>query len=407
MENGKRNIATNPFTTGHGKVPPFLAGREDEKHKLYGLLGRTVGGEVVTSNVHIFGPRGVGKTSLLEHVKAELKSLKKGNEGKAAVAMTAINSMRTIEEARKTLVDDIGGSFKESLLPERVVADLNVVSAQWSRKEKSWSAVCGNLAEKCRKRPVVFMVDEAHRLDPEVLASIMDDIEMIRQKNGPIIGVFAGKPLLMDVIGAAGVSYEERSEYISLDLLDDRDSEAAIAYPLSNSSIKVSPEAMKMVVEDAQGYPTYIQYWGSELWNRGMEKTTRNLIEDADVEIVQPEIQKRKQLAYQSRFGQWSKEDGRLLVSLTKRLQGANGVNKLRMEEMIEEELERQGRSGGETDRIFRKMLDTDYVWSPVGTTNYKAALPNYFSFILSQEREMVAQRGAELRRRVDGSEKQ
>ncbi len=54
MGNGKKHIASNPFTTGHGKVPPYLAGREDEKHKLYELLGRTVGGEVVTSNVHIF-----------------------------------------------------------------------------------------------------------------------------------------------------------------------------------------------------------------------------------------------------------------------------------------------------------------------------------------------------------------
>ena len=393
MENGKKHIARNPFTTGHGKVPPFLAGREDEKNKLYELLGRTVGGEVVTSNVHIFGPRGVGKTSLLEQVRGELKSLKKGNEGKAAVAMTAVNAMRTVEEARKTLIDDIGGSLRESLLPEKVIADLKFVSAEWSRKELSWSGVCDNLAEKCRRRPVVFMVDEAHRLAPDVFAAVMDDIEMIRQKGGPIIGVFAGKPLLVDLISKAAASYEERSEYISLDLLNDRDSAAAIEYPLSNSSIKISREAMKLVVEDALGYPTYLQYWGSGLWNRGIEKTRFNLIEDRDAIAIQPEIQKRKALAYQSRFDQWSKEDGRLLVSLTKRLQKANGVNKLRMEEIIEEELEKQNRSTGETDRLFRKMIDTDYVWSPMGTTNYKAALPSFFNFILNQEKEKAAQR--------------
>ncbi len=87
MGNGIRNIASNPFTTGHGKVPPYLAGREDEKHKLYELLGRTVGGEVVTSNVHIVGPRGVGKTSLLEQMRRELKFLKAGREGKAALSI--------------------------------------------------------------------------------------------------------------------------------------------------------------------------------------------------------------------------------------------------------------------------------------------------------------------------------
>ena len=396
MANGIQNITKNPFTTGHGKVPPFLAGREDEKHKLYGLLGRTIGGEVVTSNLHIFAPRGMGKTSLLEQVGKELKSLKEGKKGKSAVVMTAVNAMRTIEEARKTLIDDIGVSFRNSLLPVRVIADLNVVSAQWSAKEKSWSNVCGNLAEKCRKRPVVFMVDEAHRLAPDVFAAVMDDIEMIRRKGGPIIGVFAGKPLLLDVIGEAGVSYEERSEYISLDLLGDRDSAAAIEYPMSNSSIKITQAAMNQVIEDAQGYPTYLQYWGSELWKLGVKKAGQNVIQETDVALARSEVSKRKQLAYQSRFGQWSKGDGRLLVSLTDRLWKIGDVNKLRIEEMIEEELVKQGRNAIETDRIFRKMIDTDYVWSPLGTTNYKAALPSYFSFILSQERERAAQQKSE-----------
>ena len=396
MTSGKLNIANNPFTTGHGKVPPFLAGREDEKHKLYGLLERTIGGEVVTSNLHIFAPRGMGKTSLLEQVGKELKSLNKGREGKSAVVMTAVNAMQTVEEARKTLIDDIGVSFRNSPLPEKVIADLNLLSAQWSAKEKSWSSVCGYLAAKCRKRPVVFMVDEAHRLVPDVLAAVLDDIEMIRQKGGPVIGIFAGKPLLLDVIGEAGVSYEERSDYISLDLLNDRDSATAIEYPMSNSSIKITRSAMNQVVEDAQGYPTYLQYWGSELWKLGIEKTGQNVIGEADVAWVRPEIGKRKQLAYQSRFDQWSKEDSRLLVSLTERLRNIGGVNRLRMEEMIEEELVGQGRDVVETDRIFRKMIETDYIWSPLGTTNYQAALPSYFSFILGQEKERAAQQKSE-----------
>ncbi|MYB34906.1 MAG: ATP-binding protein [Gammaproteobacteria bacterium] len=391
MASAKLNIANNPFTAGHGKVPPFLAGREDDKHKLYELLGRTIGGEVVTSNLYIFAPRGMGKTSLLEQVGKELKSLNR-DKGKSAVIMTAVNAMQTVEEARKTLIDDIGISFRNSLLPEKVIADLNILSAQWSAKEKSWSSVCGYLAEKCRKRPVVFMVDEAHRLSPDVLAAVVDDIEMIRRKDGPVVGVFAGKPLLLDVIGEAGVSYEERSDYISLDLLNDRDSAAAIEYPMSTSSIKITRSAMNQVVEDAQGYPTYLQYWGSELWKLGIEKTGQNVIGEADVALVRPEISKRKQLADQSRFDRWSKEDSRLLVSLTERLRDIGGVNRLCMEEMIEEELERQGRNIVETDRIFRKMIETDYVWSPLGTTNYKAALPSYFSFILGQEMERAAQ---------------
>lgn len=396
MENGKKVIAKNPFRTGHGKVPPFLAGREDEKHKLETLVGRTVAGEVVSSNVHIFAPRGMGKTSLLEQVGGELRSLKDGKEGKAAVVMTAVNSMGTVDEARKTLVDDIGVSLRETLMPEKIMADLKVVLAEWTRTERSWSSVCESLAEKCRTRPIVFMVDEAHRLAPEVMAAVMDDIEMIRQKDGPIVGVFAGKPALVDLIAKAGVPYEERSEYISLDLLDESSSTAAIAYPLSASAMKISPEAMKMVVEEALGYPTYLQYWGSALWNRCIEKSGRNVVESQDVVSVRPEIEARKNLAYQSRFGQWSSEDVNLITSLTRRLRKTGDVNKPRLEEMVKEELHRQRRGLYDPDRIVQKMIDTDYVWSPMGTPNYKAALPSFFGFILNQEKDKAVQRVAE-----------
>ncbi len=397
MTNGKMIIAKNPFTVGHGKVPPFLAGREDEKHKLESLLGQTVAGKVVTRNVHIFAPRGMGKTSLLEEVRGELRLLRDGNAGKAAIAMTAVNSMRTVDEARRTLVNDIGVSMKEALTPARVVAELKIVSAEWSRTERSWSSVCGSLAASCRSRPVVFMVDEAHRLSPEVLAAIMDDIEMIRQKDGPIVGVFAGKPALIDRIARAGVSYEERSVYISLDLLDENSSAAAITHPLSRSAMKISPEALDMVVKNAQGYPTYLQYWGSALWNRCIKKAESNVIDGGDVMAVKPEIEEQKKQAYQSRFGTWSSADANLLMSLTRRLEKIGEVNRLRLEEMIREELRRQRRGGSDhVDRIFREMIDTDYVWSPLGTANYKAALPSYFGFILSQEKEMVSQRNNE-----------
>lgn len=398
MENGKKFIAKNPFTVGHGQVPPFLAGREDEKHKLENLLGRTVAGEVVSSNVHIFAPRGMGKTSLLEQVRGELRSLRDGNEGKAAVAMTAVNSMRTVDEARRTLVDDIGVSMREAFMPEKVVADLKIVSAEWSRTERSWSSVCDSLAERCRARPAVFMVDEAHRLSAEVLAAVMDDIEMIRQKGGPIVGVFAGKPALVDRIGRAGVSYEERSEYISLDLLDKISSAAAIAHPLSGSAMKIRGEAINMVLEDAQGYPTYLQYWGNALWNSCIQKTVSNVIEASDVMRVKPEIEARKNQAYQSRIGTWTAEDARLLTSLTGRLEKTGEVNRFRLEEMIEEELLTQRRDLDNADRIYRQMIDSDYVWSPMGTANYKAALPSFFGFILNQEKEKAAQRGAEAR---------
>jgi len=56
---------TNPFKPGAGHMPPYLAGRESEKHEFAKLIAQST----ILENLVLTGLRGVGKTVLLDVFK--------------------------------------------------------------------------------------------------------------------------------------------------------------------------------------------------------------------------------------------------------------------------------------------------------------------------------------------------
>ena len=58
-------VVENPFRPGAGHMPPYLAGRENEKKEFARLLEQ----DVILENMVMSGLRGVGKTVLLETLK--------------------------------------------------------------------------------------------------------------------------------------------------------------------------------------------------------------------------------------------------------------------------------------------------------------------------------------------------
>jgi len=55
----------NPFRPGAGKMPPLLAGRQEEQKTLLNFLDRTRKYDSPDSDIVLIGPRGNGKTALL------------------------------------------------------------------------------------------------------------------------------------------------------------------------------------------------------------------------------------------------------------------------------------------------------------------------------------------------------
>lgn len=60
-----KTFFVNPFRPGAGHMPPYLAGRLEEKEEFLRLLGQ----DVVLENLVLTGLHGVGKTVLLDTFK--------------------------------------------------------------------------------------------------------------------------------------------------------------------------------------------------------------------------------------------------------------------------------------------------------------------------------------------------
>ena len=66
----------SPFQPGSGKLPPYLAGRESEQGLIRGCLGGLVQRTAPASDIILYGPRGNGKTVLIEWARREAEALK-------------------------------------------------------------------------------------------------------------------------------------------------------------------------------------------------------------------------------------------------------------------------------------------------------------------------------------------
>lgn len=103
--------ALNPFVPGRGVLPPYLAGREDEKRRLKGVLGYVEAGRGAPRDVVLSGPRGNGKTVLLRWFQAEVEKL----DGRIDVLWRTPSDLPSVDALATSLVPP--GRFK-SMLPD-------------------------------------------------------------------------------------------------------------------------------------------------------------------------------------------------------------------------------------------------------------------------------------------------
>jgi len=267
--NGKlAGLFENPFTPGSGQRPPHLAGRKKEVYDIFKHVGATANGDLVARDVVIYGPRGLGKTALLREIAEKLESL----GVHATLELITATYMQSAEDARGKLIGVVGQPLWEALRPQEWGLDWRGVKAKWQRGELSRSEVRKGLVAKCKSKPLILLIDEAHMMSPAACGELFNEVLTIRGRGGPVIVVLAGKPKLAELGNLSQVSFLERGEIMSLGLLDEESSGDAVRIPLGNTGIGITEAALRRVVADCQGYPQFLQLWGERL----VAKSERN-----------------------------------------------------------------------------------------------------------------------------------
>ena len=317
----------NPFNPGPGLMPPLLAGREREQNKLHKALDKLLNGTVAPRGMLLSGPRGMGKTVLLEWFLQEAN----GNVDVLATSAQNIDSIanlalfvdpsleRKVRSSGTKVAANIGGVAGASV--ERSLGETIVPG--WSRhiraKIMADHPPGDGTRAGARGRPLIIAVDEAHTLDPEVVVALLNIYQDMVKQNVPLWLIMVGTPDLRDRLRNAGkpqpgalddhstaASFVERCENLTLLALDDAATRRALLEPLQSGGCTVDAMPLQQMVPATQNYPYFIQVLGKAVWEAAQQNAGHV---DAAVGVpAQQQLAAEISTLYQGRFDELNKE---------------------------------------------------------------------------------------------------
>lgn len=314
----------NPFTPSAGATPPVLAGRGAEQHALKKALNRIChpDGPYAPKHMLISGPRGVGKTVLLNWVEKEFAD--KFSNG--TIISTNSRNIRTITDLISVLAGDVidnsilygwhagggiltgAGEYGETPVP-------HVVPPPWEHLLEQ-SLLSKHAVPEGRPAtatpPLLVTVDEAQNLTGEVAVTVANLAQTINRSNAQVCFILAGTPELMSHLVSVGpkdpstgktmtATFIERADRVYPGLLDKAASQDALLTPFQEEKWQIDDAVMNDILEDAQGYPWFVQLWGEGLWDNGLDGKTINR---AAMEAAQDKVSRERTAVYQARLNE-------------------------------------------------------------------------------------------------------
>lgn len=287
-----RTPENNPYTPNAGARPPVLAGRSDELDAFDLLLGRLQRGYTAQSMI-IIGLRGVGKTVLLGEflskaanrnwatVEAEITKHEDFGERISKLARRALlqvaprarwreRGQRAAQVLRSFQLTfntegDISAGFRD-VEPLEGVADSGGLAEDLTDVLVS----IGEAAEE-QERGVVFLFDEVHFLKVSELEALIAALHKTVQRKLPVTFVGAGLPQLPELAGEAKSYAERLFKFPMVGSLPDAEALEALVGPATESGVNYEPGAAQAIIEYTEGYPYFLQEYGSIVWDGGVE----------------------------------------------------------------------------------------------------------------------------------------
>ncbi|MCY4050050.1 MAG: ATP-binding protein [Gammaproteobacteria bacterium] len=366
------------YTPGDGgEVPPFLAGRGSEKQffqlAIYTLVKKHQGYQ----NMILFGPRGNGKTSLLHSLADEANKEYGDNIEVLWVTPSEITTPEKFDhwirsEGRRAtpVVQEVRGKIKAWFAE-------GTASFSIQRSDGIKTAI----KERCEAKPLVLIVDEAHRLDEKTAEDLLNASQSVRRENIPFFLVLSGTPGLTRSLAQAEASFWERGEIFPLGRLSLPESVEALVKPLEPFDILFAGGVAKEVAIKSHSYPFFIQLWGKCLMEE-LVNTEKTIVDAKTVLDAERRVNSRIHQMYAKRF---SELDDRGLLNVAAEIAEAFLSNNnmpipiLEMNELV----------GDRKDVELLEQLG--YIWrvlrDEAKQLGYEPGIPSLMGFVLEQIR--------------------
>jgi hypothetical protein len=280
------NPSDNPFAPGAGTPPPELAGRASLLADAKVVLERVKKGRPAKGQL-LLGLRGVGKTVLLNRIHELADEI-----GYHVIALEAPEDRSLAEMLVPPLravlfgMSRIAGakeSARRALGVLRAFAAAFKVSAgdiEFSVEPEVGTADSGNLesdlpemlfvvsqAAKSAGKAIAILIDEVQHLAQRDLSAIIVSVHKIGQRNLPLVLFGAGLPQLAALAGEAKSYAERLFDYPDVGPLGVDAANDAIRAPVKREGARIDDDALDLIVQRTEGYPYFLQEWGSHVWN--------------------------------------------------------------------------------------------------------------------------------------------
>jgi len=299
----------NPYRPGVGVRPLYLAGREAPLRRFDAMLRAAPEQQ---ANMRVTGLRGVGKTVLLETFAEHAR------EHDWEPAFMELQPAHNTDTLLAAVIGSLLGRTRERLsrlarLRSAAGKALRSTSLQVSWEEVSLSVSFGSEREEDLARELfdtvalalakgrnglVLLLDEAQLIHDErdrhgehPLSLLLAPIVALQRQELPLGLVLCGLPTLTSNLQKAR-SYSERLfRGEEIDSLTPTQAIEAFMRPLEETARTAVGALAETVAGEVEGYPYFLQLWGSELWDAaeitGTGRLTEKLLDAARPDIYQ------------------------------------------------------------------------------------------------------------------------
>lgn len=381
-----QDVLLDLFKPGAGSTPPALAGRAREINALGDLLRPLSKGEAPPREAVLYGPRGNGKTVLLERFVRQCQAAHvqvvdlrpKDIESRADMAALLLHD----DKAMPGLLTRVKPDHLTLSVP-------GISSAGWQAlapAEKDALRVRhlkGLLAARCQDAPLLVALDEAHTLDVGLGGALLNLSEALRKSGAPFLLVMAGTPNLRGKLSGMNATFWSRAEKLAIGRLDAAATRQALQQPLERLSVTFEDEALGRVVTDSQAYPYFIQLWGKELCHVLATTARTHRITTRIVEQALPAVEFQRRDYYQDRHKE-IKKGGLRQAALA--IAGAFAGQDITIKDhILERAFIKAGIVADESGAmdLLDALSDLGYIWNPPGEMHWQPGIPSLMSYIL------------------------
>jgi hypothetical protein len=116
---------------------------------------------------------------------------------------------------------------------------------------------------------VVFLFDEVHFLRLHELEALIAALHKTVQRSLPVTFVGAGLPQLPELAGEAKSYAERLFKFPMVGSLPEPEALKALVGPAAENGVTYEAGAAEAIVEYTEGYPYFLQEYGSIVWDQG------------------------------------------------------------------------------------------------------------------------------------------